>query len=120
LSAADAFGVGHIATSAGFGSLPWANLGDLGSMDAVGVPIHTEDPDAVPLVRCPGVVRPQHSPFRIVPQRGQVPENSVESPRSEEWGVFHEHESGSNLANDPGELGPEAAALPTDSGTLPC
>ena len=31
------------------------------------------------------MVRPQHSPFRIEPQRGQVSENFSEPPRSEGW-----------------------------------
>jgi hypothetical protein len=79
-----------------------------------------QNPDPFSAVGRTGVNRPQHTPFRIVPHRGQVPENSSESPRSEHWGVFHEDETGSNLANDPSKFRPEAGAFSFDSGTLSC
>lgn len=59
-----------------------------------------------------GMVRSEHSPFRIVPQRGQVPENNVKSPRSEYWAVLHEHVARSYLANDPRHVFPHAAPPP--------
>jgi hypothetical protein len=67
-----------------------------------------------------GVVRAQDAPFRIEPQRGQVSENSSKPSTNEHWGVFHEDETGSNLANDPGKFRPEAGALSFDSGALSC
>lgn len=72
-------------------------------------------PDPLADVRCSGIVRAQHTPFRIEPQRGQIPENSSKPSNSEEWGVFHEDEAGSHFANDPGEFGPEAGTLTFDS-----
>jgi hypothetical protein len=62
----------------------------------------------------------QHSPATIVPQRGQVPENSSEPPRSESWGVLHEDVSRSNLANDPSHLRPQSASLAVEPCTFPC
>jgi hypothetical protein len=79
-----------------------------------------QNPDSVPLVGRTGVFSPQHTPFRIVPQRGQVAKNSSESPRSEYWGVFHEDETGSNLANDPGKLAPKSGPSSGDSCALSC
>jgi hypothetical protein len=70
-------------------------------------------------VRRSGIVRPQHTPFRIEPQRGQVSENSSKPSISEHWGVFHEDEAGSNLANDPGHLSPKAGSLSVNPCALP-
>ena len=69
-------------------------------------------------MRCANVDRPQHSPFRIIPHRGQVPENTSKPSRSEHWGVFHEDESWSNFANDPSHLSPHSGASAVDPGTL--
>ena len=60
----------------------------------------------------------QHSPPRIEPHLGQVSENSAKPPRSEHWGVFHEDESGSYLANHSRHLAPKPGALAVDSGAL--
>jgi hypothetical protein len=49
------------------------------------------------------------------PHLGQVSEYAVESSRSECWRVFHERESGSYFANDPGHLHPEAGAGTVES-----
>jgi hypothetical protein len=65
-----------------------------------------------------GIVCAQHSPSRIIPQRGQVPENNAEPPRSENWRVFHERVSRSNLANDAGHFSPQSGALSGDSGAF--
>jgi len=53
--------------------------------------------------------RGYNSPLRIEPEFGQRPENNVETPVNESWHVLHEDVSGSNLANDAGELEPEPA-----------
>jgi hypothetical protein len=58
-----------------------------------------------------GVGRRKHSPFDIEPHRGQVSENSSESPRSEHWAVFHFDSAGLNFANDPRHFCPESASL---------
>jgi hypothetical protein len=62
--------------------------------------------------------RSQHSPFRIVPERGQVSEDNVEPSTSESWGVFHEDELRSNLANDASHLPPESGPLSAEAGAL--
>ena len=49
----------------------------------------------------------QHTPSRIKPHLGQVPENDVEPPSSESWAVFHKDVAGSNLANDPSKFTPK-------------
>jgi hypothetical protein len=77
-------------------------------VDAVGVPIQTDDPNSVPLMWRADLCCSQHSPLRIKPQRGQVSKNSSKPPRSEHWGVFHEHESGSNFTNDPRHFSPHS------------
>lgn len=79
-----------------------------------------QDPDPVPLVRGSNIGRAQHSPFRIEPERGQVSKHPPKSPNSESWGVFHAHETGSNLANDTGHVGPQPGAFAVDPGSLAC
>jgi len=76
------------------------------------------DPDAFSLMRRTGVASPEHSPFRIIPHRGQVAENTSKPPRSEHWGVLHEDESRSYLANDPRHLSPEAGAGAINPGAV--
>ena len=85
---------------------------------AVGVNQRSDDPDAVALVGRTGVACPQHSPSRIVPQRGQVSEYTSKPPRSERWGVLHEDEARSYFANDPRHLSPETGAGAVDAGAL--
>lgn len=69
-------------------------------------------------MRSTGVVRSHNSPFRIVPQRGKVPEYSVKPPRSEHWAVLHEREPGLYLANDPGHFGPQSASFSIEAVAL--
>lgn len=78
-----------------------------------------QDEESHSPVRCSGIVRAQTTPLRIEPQRGQVPEHSVESSSSESCDVLHEDEAGSYLAHDPSELRPEAGALAVDALSLP-
>jgi hypothetical protein len=61
----------------------------------------------------------KHSPFRIVPDSGQVSENSVHPPNKEPCRVFHDDESRSNLTNDPAELSPQSASRPVNSDLWP-
>ena len=81
---------------------------------AVGV--GSNDPDAVSLVRRSGVSSSQHSPPRIVPQRGKVTEDHGKSSANKERAVLHEDEARSNLADDARHLSPQAAALSGDTG----
>jgi hypothetical protein len=53
----------------------------------------------------------QTTPPRIIPQLGQVSENSSKPARSEHWGVFHERESRSYFANDARHVLPHSASL---------
>jgi hypothetical protein len=56
----------------------------------------------------------------MIPDFGQVSENSSKSSRSEHWGVFHVCVAGSNLANDSVHFRPEAGAGAGDAGTFAC
>jgi hypothetical protein len=58
-------------------------------------------------------------PFRIEPARGQVSENSSNPPAKQSCDVFHENESGSYLANDPSEFGPQSASFAVNTCALP-
>jgi hypothetical protein len=87
-------------------------MGFLDASLALGV---GQDPEALPPMRGTNIVRSQLTPFRVVPQRGQVPENSTKPPNSEHWRVLHERESWSYLANDASELRPQAASLSVDA-----
>jgi len=65
-----------------------------------------------------GVLRAQHSPFRIVPHRGQVAEYGSKPPPSKRWGVLHEHVAGSYCANDPSHFRPKPGSFASDSCAL--
>lgn len=58
-------------------------------------------------------------PLSIIPERGQVPENSAEPrtiPSREKAGyIFHDCEIGSNFPNKARKLAPEAGSIPIDS-----
>ena len=100
------WGVGHrIAAQPGcFASM----LGDSWLAVAVGVANRCEDEEPLSEMRRTGVERRYNFPFRIVPERGKVPEHSVESSNSERCDVLHDHEAGSKLANETRELAPES------------
>lgn len=55
------------------------------------------------------VGRGDNSPFRIEPHAGKIPENLVESEPEMPSDVFEEDESGLDLADDSGDVGPEMA-----------
>lgn len=87
-----------------------------GPLDAVVIFVGVgQYPYSFTLVKRPGIERVEHSPFRIVPQRGQVPENNVKPPRSECWAVFHKRESGSYFPNDPRHVRPHTGAITGNS-----
>src|SRR6266700_366609 len=69
-------------------------------------------------VRSADIARSKHIPFRIEPERGQIPENAIEPSVSESCDVFHEDDSGSKRANDASELGPEPRAGTLDAGAF--
>jgi len=57
-------------------------------------------------------------PLRVIPERGQVAENSSHPPSKETWDVLHLNEARSYFANDPGVVGPEAGAASFDPCAL--
>ena len=87
-------------------------------MVAVGVPSHKPEP--VPLVRCSNVGSSQHRPSAVIPERGQITEDSPKSSSKEGWAVFHEDVAGSNLANDPRHVSPHSAAGSVNAGSFAC
>ena len=66
-------------------------------------------------MRRPNVGSSQHCPFAVIPERGQITEDSPKSSSKEGWAVLHEDVAGSNLANDPRHVSPHAGALSVDS-----
>jgi hypothetical protein len=58
-------------------------------------------------------------PFDVIPDLGQVSENSAKSPSKQSCDVFHDDVSGSYFANNSIELPPQTAALTVESGPLP-
>jgi len=76
-------------------------------------------PESVALVRRSNIGSSQHCPSAVIPERGQVTEDNSKSPSKESWTVFHEHESGSNFANDARHVGPHAGAFAADACALP-
>ncbi|WMB15593.1 hypothetical protein O4G19_01585 [Akkermansia muciniphila] len=100
------------------GPREWLPL--FGALQAVGVGIMCKYPDAFPDVRGSHVVRSQHHPFRIVPDRGQVSEYSSKPARSENWGVFHEDELWSNFANNAEHFPPQSRTFAVDAGAFAC
>jgi len=83
-----------------------------GIVDAVGV---GHKPEPVPLVRSSDVGSSQHCPPAVIPERGQVTEDSPKSSSKEGWAVLHVDEAWSNLANDPRHVSPHSAAGSVDS-----
>ena len=70
---------------------------------AVGV---GSNPDSLPEMKCSNVRRRKHSPVRIVPERGQVSENSSHPESKQPWDVLHDHVARSKVANGSGILSP--------------
>jgi hypothetical protein len=50
-------------------------------------------------------------PLRVIPERGQVGDDVLESSTKESCDVLHEDVSGFQYANGAGELGPEPAGI---------
>lgn len=59
----------------------------------------------------------QHSPARIIPQRGQVCEDLVEAAVGEGGRIFHEDEARSNFAHDSVLFSPESASFSVKAET---
>src|SRR6185369_5754087 len=96
--------------------LPPLRLGRLPGLLARGV---GNNPDALTSMQSSDMRSPNNSPSCIKPHLGKVSENGSKPPRSEHWRVFHEDEIGSNLAHDPGHLGPQSRPLTVDPFAFP-
>jgi len=87
---------------------------------AVGV---GNNPDPVAPVRGTNVGSRYAVPFCIVPDLGQVSENSAKPSalvsRKQRWDVLHDRVARCHLANNSGEVGPESRAFGVDSGLSP-
>jgi len=80
--------------------------------------VGTHKPEPVSFVRRSNVGSSQHCPSAVIPERGQVTEDSSESPSKEGWAVLHEDEPGSNVAHDARHVCPHAGSLTVDAGAL--
>jgi hypothetical protein len=70
--------------------------------------VGTHKPEPVSLVGGTNVGSSQHCPAAVIPERGQVTEDSSESPSKQGWAVFHEDETGSNFAHDARHVRPHS------------
>jgi hypothetical protein len=59
-------------------------------------------------------------PFSIIPDRGQVSENSAKSPSKQSCDVFHLDDCGSKLANQSGVFTPKPAACAVKTRATTC
>jgi hypothetical protein len=66
-------------------------------------------------MRCAQEGRRYNIPFRIEPERGKLPENSLESSKSKGSNVFHDDETRSYFANKTRELSPKSASVAVNS-----
>jgi hypothetical protein len=57
-------------------------------------------------------------PLRIIPERGQVPENGSEASPEKRGDILHDDVAGSNFANKTGVLRPEAASFTCEPRAL--
>jgi len=69
-------------------------------------------------MRGTNIASSQHSPATVIPERGQITEDSPKSSSKEGWAVLHEDVAGSNLANDPRHVPPHSAAGSVDARSL--
>lgn len=63
-------------------------------------------PESFAVLGSPKGISSQHTPLRVIPERGKVSENIEKPPNRESCHVFHDCESRSYLANKTGELAP--------------
>lgn len=70
-------------------------------------------------MRCSKRRRWKHIPFRIIPEMGQVPENSVEPSVTEDGDVLHDDVSGLKTANEVCIFAPQPATGSIKSRRLP-
>ena len=78
------------------------------------------NPHSVPKLSGTSVGSRYAVPLRIIPERGQVSENSPHSPSKESCDVFHDDEARSNLVNQSAIVGPEPAACAVKTRSTAC
>jgi hypothetical protein len=87
-------------------------------VEAVGV--GSKDPDSIPSVRSANGGRGETSPFRIEPESGKVPKDSIETPSAEGGGVLNERERRFSFADDACELAPQPRSCAVESSASTC
>jgi hypothetical protein len=76
------------------------------------------NPESVSLVGSANGASWYAVPLRIIPERGQVSENSAHSSIKQRCDVLHDDVAGSKLANKTGVFGPETTAVAFNPDTL--
>lgn len=95
-------------------------LGDcLPPLNAVALGVG-HNPHSVPKLSGTSVGSRYAVPFRIIPERGQVSENSANSPSKQCCDVLHDDDPWSKLANQSGELGPQSASCASKTRSTAC
>jgi hypothetical protein len=113
-----AVGVGHVAAAFVSCACPPSRRGLFVIHPSIAIGVGQEE-ESVSLVVSSDLVRSQHKPLRIEPERGQISEDDVEASNNESCDVLHEDVLRSNLANDASEVSPESAALALDADPVP-
>ncbi len=72
-------------------------------------------PDPLTDLGQPAIDTEYRTPFRIVPERGKVPENDVEPSPKKRGNVLHDDVAGSKFANKTGVLPPKSRSLAVDA-----
>jgi len=62
-------------------------------------------------VGCAGIGSGYNAPLRVIPQRGKVTNNDGSINANDVWHIFQQHRSGSYLANDTLEFGPQVSVI---------
>lgn len=118
-----AFGVGHIATAQpnlfGFARPSPLQVNERSTLAFAELGVG-HDPDAVASVACANVGSWYAVPFRIIPDRGQVSENSAQPSTKQCCDVLHDKELWSKFASKPDDLDPEAASRSIQASAKSC
>lgn len=77
-----------------------------------------EEPNPVPYVRGADGSSGYTIPDSIIPERGQVSENSSHPETKQAWDVLHDESDGSNVANDARVFRPETRSLTFKASAL--
>ena len=90
----------------------WSDAAGVGT-ECVGLKV-SDDPDAVASVMCANVGSWYAVPLRIIPDRGQVSENSAHSSTKQRCDVLHDDEARSKLASKAHDFTPESRAFSSE------